>query len=114
MLLNIPEGGLDLESSAKAMAGLPTQAFAITLSDGMLEDMIECVQNGQNIQLSLGSSPVSNLPSTPNRFSVLAPTHLLRSTISTIIKDVLLSKAQTREDEPLTARQYSLQPYFHA
>jgi len=57
MLLNIPDSGLALEGSAKAMAGLPTQAFGITLSDSVIEDMIKCVQDGQGIQLSLGSSP---------------------------------------------------------
>jgi hypothetical protein len=61
MLLSIPDSGLALEGSAKAMAGLPTQAFGITLSDSVIEDMIKCVQDGQGIQLSLGSSPVSFL-----------------------------------------------------
>ena len=57
MVFNIPESGLALESSPRAMAGLPMQAFAITLSDSVIEDMIECVRGGQDIQLSLGSSP---------------------------------------------------------
>ncbi|KAK0657550.1 hypothetical protein B0T16DRAFT_62770 [Cercophora newfieldiana] len=57
MVVNVPDGGLALESSAKAMAGLPMQAFAITLSDSVIEDMIECVQSGQGIQLSLGGNP---------------------------------------------------------
>ncbi|KAK0731431.1 hypothetical protein B0H67DRAFT_549197 [Lasiosphaeris hirsuta] len=57
MVLNIPDSGLLLESSAKTMAGLPMQAFAITLSDSVIENMIECVQNGQDIQLSLGNTP---------------------------------------------------------
>jgi RNA polymerase II elongation factor ELL len=61
MVFNVPDSGLALESSAKAMAGLPMQAFAITLSDSVIENMIECVQNGQGIQLSLGSSPVRHL-----------------------------------------------------
>ncbi len=59
MVLSVPDAGLLLESSAKAMAGLPMPAFAITLSDSVIEDMIACVQNGQDIQLSLGSNPVS-------------------------------------------------------
>lgn len=59
MVVNIPDYGLVLESSAKAMAGLPTQAFAISLSDSVIEDLIECFNNGQGIQLSLGSNPVS-------------------------------------------------------
>jgi RNA polymerase II elongation factor ELL len=61
MVLKISEAGLQLESSAKSMAALPMQAFAITLSDSVIEDMIECVQNGQDIKLSLGNNPVSGL-----------------------------------------------------
>ncbi|KAK5663511.1 hypothetical protein OQA88_3941 [Cercophora sp. LCS_1] len=57
MVVNIPDHGLVLESSAKPMAGLPTQAFALTLSDSMIEGLIECFHNGQDIQLSLGSNP---------------------------------------------------------
>lgn len=60
MVVNIPDNGLVLESSAKAIAGLPTQAFAISLSDSVIEDMIECFNNGQGLQLSLGSNPVSS------------------------------------------------------
>ncbi|KAK1829998.1 hypothetical protein QBC39DRAFT_118362 [Podospora conica] len=55
-MLNIPDAGLTLESSTK-MVGLPAQAFAITLSDSALEDMIKRVQNGEGIQLSLGENP---------------------------------------------------------
>lgn len=58
MVLNINESGVLLESSAKAAAQLPAQAFAIALSGSVIEDMIACVQNGGDIQLALGSSPV--------------------------------------------------------
>jgi len=71
MVLKVPESGLLLESSPKAMAGLPTQAFAVSLSNNMIEDMIQCIQSGQDIQLSLGGSPVS--------FSV--PTYLTFKTV---------------------------------
>ncbi|KAK4181257.1 hypothetical protein QBC36DRAFT_106818 [Triangularia setosa] len=57
MVFNVPDGGLSLDSSAKAMAGLPVQAFGITLSNSVIEDMIACVQNGGDIELSLGSNP---------------------------------------------------------
>lgn len=59
MVLNISESGVLLDGSAKAMAGLPAQAFAISLSGSVIEDMISCVQNGGDIQLALGSNPVS-------------------------------------------------------
>jgi len=57
MVLNISESGVLLDGSAKAMAGLPAQAFAISLSGSVIEDMIACVQNGGDIQLALGSNP---------------------------------------------------------
>jgi len=62
MVLKVPDAGLALECSVKAMAALPSQAFAVTLNDKLLEDMIACVQNGQEIQLSLGDAPVSFAP----------------------------------------------------
>jgi len=73
MVVDIPDGGLVLESSAKGMAGLSMQTFAITLSDDMIEDMINCVQNGQEIQLSLGGSPVSLVSACDLLFSALSP-----------------------------------------
>jgi hypothetical protein len=63
MVLPIPENmQLLLGSSADAMAELPQHAFALTLSDDVLEGMIESVRNGQEIQLSLGDTPVSHAP----------------------------------------------------
>jgi hypothetical protein len=59
MVLNIPESGMLLESSANTTTELPSQAFAIALSGSVIEDMIACVQNGGDIQLALGSNPVS-------------------------------------------------------
>jgi RNA polymerase II elongation factor ELL len=59
--LKIPDDGLLVEGPASNnnSSSLPLQAFAITLSDNVIEDMIKCVQNGGDIQLSLGNSPVS-------------------------------------------------------
>jgi len=57
--LTIPAAGLHLESSAKAANALPLQAFGIVLSDSMIEDMIRCVQDGEEVELMLGSEPVS-------------------------------------------------------
>lgn len=61
MALEIPETGFLLESSEmeEMEAALPMQAFAITLSDSVIEEMIECAQSGQDISLSLGDDPVS-------------------------------------------------------
>ncbi|KAF5012087.1 hypothetical protein FDECE_1861 [Fusarium decemcellulare] len=55
--LKVPESGLQLEGSTGKDATLPSQAFALTLSDVVIEDMIKCVQNGDGIQLSLGANP---------------------------------------------------------
>lgn len=58
--LDIPQAGLKLESnppSNKSATNI-TPAIGLTLSDGMIEDMIKCVQNGKPIELSLGGSPV--------------------------------------------------------
>jgi hypothetical protein len=59
-VLVIPDNGLQLESSDSSDF-LPMQAFGITLNDSMIEDMIKCVQNGQKIDLVLGSNPVSRV-----------------------------------------------------
>lgn len=56
--LKVPDSGLLLESSASKDAGLP-QAFALSLSDIVIKDMIKCFQNGDAINLALGGSPVS-------------------------------------------------------
>lgn len=60
--LKVPESGLQLEGSTGKDASLPSQAFAVTLSDNVIEDMIKCVQNGDGIQLALGANPVSSEP----------------------------------------------------
>lgn len=57
--ITVPNAGLLLESSANSSDYLPMQAFGITLSDSVIEDMIKCVQDGQEIELTLGNSPVS-------------------------------------------------------
>lgn len=62
MVLRIPETGLQLESSPKSADTLPLQAFAITLSDSLIEDLIQCSRNGEDMKLSLGNVPVSCSP----------------------------------------------------
>ena len=59
--LKIPEAGLLLQGSPQhgSKTPLPPQAFALTLSDDVIESMIQCVQNGGDIELSLGDNPVS-------------------------------------------------------
>jgi hypothetical protein len=61
--LIIPESGLSFASSQHASrkpdSTMPT-AIGLTLTDGVIEEMIKCFQNGKPIQLSLGDHPVSS------------------------------------------------------
>ncbi|KAI1334379.1 hypothetical protein F5Y15DRAFT_291413 [Xylariaceae sp. FL0016] len=56
-VLAVPDAGLQLDSSARSADFLPMQAFGITLDDSVIEDMIKCVQKGQDIELTLGNNP---------------------------------------------------------
>ncbi|KAK8064847.1 COM1 regulatory protein [Apiospora phragmitis] len=55
--LAIPDTGLQLESPTNTPNSLPMQAFGLVLNDDVIEDMIRCVQNGQNLELCLGNKP---------------------------------------------------------
>lgn len=58
--LVVPRSGLPMEVGTRpdvASNGL----IGITLSDNVIEDMIQCVQNGEVIQLSLDVDAVSSL-----------------------------------------------------
>lgn len=55
--LKIKDAGWALKPPADD-ASLPPQAFGLTLSSNVIEDMIRAAQNNQNIELSLGKSPV--------------------------------------------------------
>lgn len=57
--LKVPEAGWQLEGPPSNSSEVPQQAFALTLSDNVIEDMIKCVQNGDGLNLTLGSTPVS-------------------------------------------------------
>ncbi|KAI1801196.1 hypothetical protein F4811DRAFT_574360 [Daldinia bambusicola] len=65
--LAIPDAGLLLESSPTSSDYLPLQAFGITLNDSVIEDMIKCVQGGQEIELTLGSNPSLTFGSTEQK-----------------------------------------------
>ena len=54
----LPETVL-LDCHPMTMGRLPQQAFALSLSNRMIEDMVKCVKNGQDIHLSTGDNPVS-------------------------------------------------------
>jgi RNA polymerase II elongation factor ELL len=60
--LVIPESGLTLGgfpgSPSKSGSEVP-EVLGLALTDGVIEEMIKCVQNGKPIQLSLGEHPVS-------------------------------------------------------
>jgi len=59
--LVIPDTGLSLDSAHHAAKHAPSVAniYGLTLSDDVIDQMIKCVQNGKEIQLSLGQHPVS-------------------------------------------------------
>ncbi|KAI0199780.1 hypothetical protein F4808DRAFT_431235 [Astrocystis sublimbata] len=68
--LHIGNAGLQLESSPSSRDSLPLQAFGIVLNDSMIEDMIRCVQGGNNVELTLGNSPSLHYGSTEESVSV--------------------------------------------
>jgi RNA polymerase II elongation factor ELL len=73
--LKVPEQGLRLESSPNGDTPLPTQAFAITLNDKIIEDMIRCVRGGEEIQLSLGAAPTLLYGSQSHKIAPPADSH---------------------------------------
>ena len=58
--LAIPDTGLQLESPSNPPAALPMQAFGLVLNDDVIEDMIRCFRDGENLELCLGNAPVSS------------------------------------------------------
>ncbi|KAF7562996.1 hypothetical protein G7046_g1165 [Stylonectria norvegica] len=70
--LKVPEAGLLLEGSAGKDSAPPPQAFALTLSDNVIENMIQCVRDGGDIQLTLGANPTFKYGS--NSHAVAPPT----------------------------------------
>jgi len=68
-ILNILDSGLQLESLPNSSEFFPLQAFGITLDNGMIEEMIRCVQGGQNVELTLGSTPVSLFSISTGRYT---------------------------------------------
>ncbi|KAJ3551355.1 hypothetical protein NPX13_g11382 [Xylaria arbuscula] len=67
--LVIPDAGLQLESSPSSRDFLPMQAFGLTLNNNMIEDMIKCVQSGQNVELTLGGTPTLHYGSQETKVS---------------------------------------------
>ncbi|KAI1119227.1 hypothetical protein F5Y14DRAFT_126664 [Nemania sp. NC0429] len=69
--LRIPGAGLQLESAPGAGGSLPMQAFGIMLNDSMIEDMIKSVQGGQQVELTLGTTPTFHYGSREEPVSVV-------------------------------------------
>ena len=60
--LDIPASGLSFESVSERTSKSTSQdIIGLTLTDDLIEEMIQCVQNGKQIHLSLGSRPVRPL-----------------------------------------------------
>ncbi|KAI0014712.1 hypothetical protein F4780DRAFT_767179 [Xylariomycetidae sp. FL0641] len=99
-VLSIPEAGLQLEGSASSSDFLPMQAFGITLNDSVIEDMIKCVQKGQEIDLTLGSNPTFQYGSKEQK--VTAPASALDYELYLTNLDESATKAQ-RLPNPTTS-----------
>ena len=57
--LDIPASGLSFESVSEQSSKSNSQdIIGLTLTDDLIEEMIQCVQNGKQISLSLGPRPV--------------------------------------------------------
>ncbi|KAI1324827.1 hypothetical protein F5Y16DRAFT_288864 [Xylariaceae sp. FL0255] len=69
--LEIPASGLQLDGPPSSRNILPMQAFGITLNDSMIEDMIRCVQKGQDVEIALGNKPSFICGSTEHKISPL-------------------------------------------
>ncbi|KAF4125148.1 hypothetical protein GMORB2_3987 [Geosmithia morbida] len=68
--IKIPESGVLLKGApGEDSDPLPQQAFAFSLSDNVIEDMIKCVQDGGDLQLALGSKPTLRYDSKSHRIT---------------------------------------------
>ena len=58
----VPESGWTMEGPGEdsLKSSAVHNAIGLTLTNGIIEDMIKCVQDGKPIQLSLGPQPVSS------------------------------------------------------
>lgn len=59
--LKVPEGGLRLTESGSE-SNVPPQAFHVQLDKSTIESIIQSSRNGEDVRLSLGSTPVSPGP----------------------------------------------------
>lgn len=56
--LKVPDGGLLLAGSSDQDLGVPPQAFVVSLSDDVVEQMIRSARMGDDLELELGKRPV--------------------------------------------------------
>lgn len=57
--LKVPDSGLLLDGTSDRDSPVPPQAFALTIPDSIIQDIINGAKNGKQIQLALGANPVS-------------------------------------------------------
>ncbi|PHH83316.1 hypothetical protein CDD83_3009 [Cordyceps sp. RAO-2017] len=65
--LKVPEAGLLLDGPSDADSASPPQAFVLTLSDDIVEDLIQSARNGEDLQLALGNIPTLHFGSHSHR-----------------------------------------------
>lgn len=56
--LKVPESGLLLEGSFDGDTPSPPQAFVLSLSDYVVQSLVQSARNGEDLQLALGEIPV--------------------------------------------------------
>lgn len=57
--LKVPEAGLQLQGPFGHDTPLPPQAFALSLSNSVIDNLVRAVRDGGSIELALGNNPVS-------------------------------------------------------
>lgn len=56
--LKVPESGLLLDGSSEGDDDFPPQAFFLSLSDDVVQNLVQSARNGEDLHLALGNAPV--------------------------------------------------------
>ncbi|KJZ77429.1 hypothetical protein HIM_03153 [Hirsutella minnesotensis 3608] len=67
--LKVPEGGLMLEAPSEGDSPSPSQAFFLSLSDNIVEDLIQSARNGADLHIALGNIPTLHFGSRSHRIA---------------------------------------------
>ncbi|OAQ83287.1 COM1 regulatory protein [Purpureocillium lilacinum] len=67
--LKVPESGLVLDGASDGNTTVPPQAFIVSLSDDVVNQMIQGARNGDDLHLSTGKNPALHVGSKSHRIS---------------------------------------------